>query len=171
MNFELFAKMSPEEAADTLSTFIRTGSRLCQSVIEDADFSLETLAFRMERIVTQLEVTPTLPDPNIPEFIRSTADYKNSLFEFTSDSKGKIIACAYYFGECFVRSYSHLVWAVGNVEFATGNMPVVSGFSFQQELPVMLVVENMFSRYVRKTTSIGDFAKAISKWREDAEPN
>ena len=69
-----------------------------------------------------------------------------NLFDFDDPSKIMVLRIAYYMGECFVRNFPDLVWAVGDAYTALKNIPVVSGFRGEQEMPPMLVAENLFAR-------------------------
>jgi hypothetical protein len=100
--------------------------------------------------------------------IRNTEDYKAGLYEFTPEAKRIIIGAAYHFGECFLRLHSRLKWGVGKVEYATGNMPVVVGFDKDKELPVLLVLENLFSRRIENPDIPDVFQTAIEKWMRNA---
>jgi hypothetical protein len=164
MRFDLFEKMSAVEAADVLNEFLETGKVYEAELNLDADYSLSTLATKLEELTARLTRIPTEEDLNLPEFVRNTEEYKAGLYEFTPEAKRTIIGAAYHFGECFVRSYSKLKWGIGNVEYATGNMPVVTGFDNGKELPVLLVLENLFSRRIENPDVHDVFPTAIERW-------
>lgn len=168
MRFDLFEKMSAVEAADVLKEFQETGKRYEADLGLDGDYSLSSLPTTLEGLTASLTRIPTEEDPSVPEFIRNTEDYKAGLYEFTPEAKRIIIGTAYHFGECFVRSYPKLKWGVGNVEYATGNMPVVAGFDKGKELPVMLVLENLFSRRIENPDVHDVFQTAVERWIRNA---
>lgn len=167
MRFDLFKQMSAAEASDVLDEFLEIGKRYEGDLGLDLDYSLASLPAILEELTTKLTRTPTEEDPSVPEFIRNTEEYKAGLYEFTSEAKRVIIGTAFHLGECFVRLYPRLKWGVGNVEYATGNMPVVTGFDNGKELPVLLVLENLFSRRIENPGVDGVFATAIEKWMKN----
>jgi hypothetical protein len=164
MRFDLFEKMSAVEAEDVLNDFLGTGKRYEADLGLNVDYSLSTLPTILEDLTTKLTSTPTQEDLSLPEFIRNTEDYKVGLYEFTPEAKRTIIGAAYHFGECFLRLHSRLKWGVGKVGYATGNMPVVVGFDKGKELPVLLVLENLFSRRIENPDIPDVFQTAIEKW-------
>lgn len=168
MRFNLFEKMTPAEASDLLNEFLKAGKRYEGDLGLDSDYSLTSLPTVLEVLTAKLSRTPTEADSSVPEFIRKTEEYKAGLYEFTQEAKRIIIGTAFHFGECFVRSYPRLKWSVGNVEYASGNMPVVTGFENGKELPVLLVLETLFSRRIENPDAEGVFATAIEKWMKNA---
>lgn len=164
MRFDLFEKMSAVEAVDVLNEFLETGKRYEADLGLDVDYSLSKLPTILEDLTTKLTSTPTQEDLRLPEFIRNTEDYKAGLYEFTPEAKRIIIGAAYHFGECFLKLHSRLKWGVGKVGYATGNMPVVVGFDKGKELPVLLVLENLFSRRIENPDIPDVFQTAIEKW-------
>jgi hypothetical protein len=174
MRFDLFEQMDLVEAQELLRLFREDGVAHIEKVRAAAaqsgvvaDFRIETLAGFLQWAFQQVQTVPKEPDPSVPEWIRSTPDYQNGLFEFDDDSKALVCLVAYYFGECFIREYPHLRWATGNPEFAKANMPVVVGFRGNMELAPMLVLENVFSRIVAQPERIEDIAVAVDTWRSD----
>jgi hypothetical protein len=75
-----------------------------------------------------------------------TEDYLHGLHDFDDPSKIIVLRFAYHMGECFVRNFPDLAWSVGEADTALRNKPVVSGFRGGQEMPPMLVAENLFRR-------------------------
>jgi hypothetical protein len=88
----------------------------------------------MRWAVGQVKTVPLPEDPSVPIWIRETDSYKTNLLHFDDASKPIVLCLAYYLGECFVRGFSGLAWAVGSHETALTNMPVVSGFGNGIEL-------------------------------------
>lgn len=168
MRFDLFEKMSAAEAADVLNEFLVNGKRYEVDLGLDADYSLSALPAILEDLTAKLTRTSTEEDPSLPEFIRNTEEYRAGLYEFTPEANRIIIGAAYHLGECFVRSCSKLKWGIGNIEYATGNMPVVTGFDKGKELPVLLVLKNLFSRRIENPDVDDVFATAIEKWIRNA---
>jgi len=75
-----------------------------------------------------------------------------------------VLRIAYYMGECFVRNFPDLVWAVGDADTALKNIPVVSGFRGGQEMPPMLVAENLFARVLLDKAGENAFDVAVQTW-------
>ena len=136
MRFDLFEKMDKTEAEILLQKFLEDGEQNIEKVFKHAreagvhcDYNVGSLPSFLEWGCSQVKTVPKEPDMSVPEWIRSTADYQKNLFDFDESSRELIVVSAYYFGECFVRNYSQLIWSTGNPDYATGRMPVVSGFS------------------------------------------
>jgi len=170
MRFDLFENMESEEAEDILREFCDRGNLYLSDLGTNGelDYSLERFPKLMESVAIRLSTTPKEEDLSVPEFIRNTEDYKAGLYDFTTESKRLMIGCAYYLGECFIRTYSNLRWATGNPEYATGKMPVVVGFHNDKELPTLLVMENLFSRRIENPVMTDIFENAIQRWEKHA---
>ncbi len=165
MRFDLFEKMFAEEARRTLEEFLEAGKRQELESGFNSDYSLSKLPELLECISQKLTSIPCKEDPSVPEYIRNTDEYQSGLYEFSSEATQLIIGAAYHFGECFIRSYSRLQWGLGNVKYATGNMPVVAGFEGSRELPVLLVLVNLFERRIENPQLQNIFCTAIDNWK------
>ena len=170
MRFDLFENMNAEEAEDILREFREHGGGYLKDVVPNGelDFSLCGFPNLMESISNRLTTILKDDDVSVPEFIRNTEDYRSGLFEFAPDARRLIIGCAFYLGECFIRKYPGLRWAIGNPQYATGMMPVVAGFNSEKELPALLVMENLFSRRITNPTMTSVFENAIQRWEKNA---
>lgn len=173
MNFEYFGNLSKEEAEMVLREFLEDGKANIDTVIAhanqagvDCDYSIESLPPFLHWALSEMHIVPKEPDMSVPAFIRSTGDYQSGLFDFDERSKNLICFAAYYFGECFTRSYPQLKWSTGYTEYSTGNMPVITGFIYDKELPPMLVLENLFRRVISKPERKMDVSKAAANWEK-----
>jgi hypothetical protein len=54
-----------------------------------------------------------------------------------------VLRAAYFLGESFAKDYPELHWGRGNRETALQNMPVISGFKGNIEMPPIMVTENL----------------------------
>jgi hypothetical protein len=176
MDFEYFENLSKEQAQALLKEFLADGRANVDIVRAHAeaagvraDYSLATLPEFLQWVASQLRTVPRAPDPNVPEWIRSTLDYERGLFDFDARSGNLIVFAAYYMGECFVRSYPHLRWATGNRKQFEQNMPVVTGFRYSKELAPMMVLENTFRAYIENQAGISRVITMVNAWRENAE--
>jgi hypothetical protein len=107
-------------------------------------------AFWMTRVTIKNSRTariavPLEPDPAVPEWIRVTPGYARSLFDLDEGSKVLALRGAFYLARHFLP-HPRLSWAVGCAETAPQGQPVVTGFKFSMEMPVLLVLENLFAR-------------------------
>jgi len=71
----------------------------------------------------------------------------------------------YYLGETFIRNFKKLKWASGNRETLDHNMPVVTGFKFKIEMPVSVIIENIFCRIIVKGNT-DNIDQAIEAWKK-----
>lgn len=173
MDYELFQSMSKVEAGEFLDSFLKLGNQRCVDTLNasthftvEIDFSLESLTPVLTSVLATLRTMPKEPDPTLPKFIRESDTYKQNLFEFDECSKPVILAAAYYLGECFVRNYCSLSWGVGNSRFHQCNMPVVKGFRMNQELPVILVTENIFGSIFAGMNDVSSIGATIGAWKD-----
>lgn len=173
MNFKLLDRISASEAEELLWEFLEEESRLAESTFEivraegvRCDYTIDSLPGFLIWVSAHLQTVPKEPDPTVSEWIQSTEDYQKGLFDFVDESKNLLVRAAYYLGECFVRSFSGLQWAIGNPDFALKNMPVVTGFSHEQELPVLMVIENCCRRIVKDKSHVKDIDIMVKRWCE-----
>ena len=180
MRTNSFIKVSASEAQEVLRQFLEDGIKNTDIVRAHAeaagvncDYSIESLPAFLRWAFSQMRTVPRETDLNVPEWIRSTADYQKGLFEFEDRSKDLICFVAYYFGECFIRHFPQLKWATGNCDSSDGyinrvaNMPVVVGFKYEKEFPPLLVTENLFRGLVKRG-NIEDFQNVVDAWQENA---
>lgn len=172
MNFEFFEKLSREKAEEYLKHFLAVESAKIGGTLAEArasgltvDFSLESVAPFLRWMVPKLNVVPGVPDPELPEWIRTTPTYLQNLFEFDEPSKILVLRAAYYLGESFVRNGNGLRWATGNRETVEANMPVVTLFRFGIEMAPIMVAENLLRRVIAEPAKLGDIALAVDHWR------
>ena len=176
MRFDLFENMTPEEAKAILDKFLSEQPAYCESLCVQAseagvscDLSVESIPEFIRFVMGIVTTRQIQPDENVPEWIRSTDDYQNSLYEFDEHSGDLIVTAAYYVGECFRKSFTSLNWGVGDVETAFGNMPVVQGFEDNRELPPMVVLENLIRRIIEAPGKDGDIENMVKRWASMVE--
>jgi len=165
MRYDLFEAMSIEEASNVLDEFAHRGPEILKAErIQYDTVSLSELPEELLKIGLRLTTVPVAADPSVPEFVRNTDDYKEGLFEFTEDSKRLIVGAAYMLGNCFVREFTKLAWGTGNPEYATGRMPVITGFTSDEELAPLLVANNLFRRLVKNRSLTKIFETCVERW-------
>jgi hypothetical protein len=152
MDYEFFHALTAEEAQTFLNRFLeveRQGMKETRSQAArdgvDCDYSIGTLADVLKWIVKQVRVHRVPVPEQEPWWIRQA--HPDGVAEFGEDSKAILMRAGYYLGECFAR-LPGLRWTTGNPEYLEKNMPVIAGFRGDQELPPLVVVENMFARIV-----------------------
>jgi hypothetical protein len=109
-------------------------------------------------------IVAVAPDPELPEWITASETYEANLFDFDEPSKVLVLRLAFYLGESFVRAHPQLSWAVGRKDTAPQGQPVVTGFMYNMEMPVLLVAENLVARANSHDAPAGDAARAVSVW-------
>ena len=171
MKFDVFEKLSPEEAETFLGQFLQVESvhidglvRQCSAEGVRADFGIDSIAPVMSWVAANLKTVPTAPDTQLPAWIRRTDSYAINLFELDELSKLLTLRASYYLGESFVRSHRVLRWTIGNRETAEANMPVVAGFQSELEMAPILIAENLLRRVVADPSKQADIDKAIHYW-------
>lgn len=171
MKVRIFDAMTSEEAAEYLADFLAFGRNKGVHILEeklqfttDLNFKIESLSAILKALVPILKTVPRSPDPGVPEFIRNTEDYHKGLFDFDDESNMVLLAAAYYLGETFVKAFPHLKWSTGNVDYLQANSPVVTGFRYNKELPVILVAENIFSSIVSGTREEESVDSVVEAW-------
>jgi hypothetical protein len=174
VNYAFFEKLTPVEAQDLLAQYLETESAAWADlhVAADgvpADFSVDSVPSVLRWAVARVATVAVEPDPAEPEWIRTSAPYLESLFEFDQPSTSVVLAASYYLGESFVRTYPALRWATGDVNFALQNQPVVAGFHHDLELSPVLVTENLFLGIRQDPTKIEKLDRVVATWRRSAE--
>lgn len=171
MKLGIFEAMSNEEAQKYLDEFLVFGDSSGIGILEeklhftvDLDFAIDSLPIMLKTLIPTLRTIPKEADPNVPEFIRKTEDYKKGLFDFDDTSKLVVLAAGYYLGETFVRSFPLLKWTTGNKEYLEGNMPVVAPFKNNIEMSPIMVIENLFAGVVSGIRQIASVDRAIVMW-------
>jgi hypothetical protein len=175
MNYKYFELLTKSEADEYLNEFLLFGRERGMELLRknthftiDLDFGIESLPLLVRSLIGVLKTIRQEIDLSLPEFIRNTDSYEKTLFEFDEESKSIVLAVAYYLGETLVRNYSHLSWATGNTKFAQGNMPVVSGFKSKDEMPTIVVAENMFRKIFSGLGKDNSVEISVNTWNEEA---
>jgi hypothetical protein len=125
VDFDLFESLSPNEARSLLEGFLETESVAVEEMLAKArqqglrtDYSLRSTAPLMRWAISQVKTTPLPENPELPIWIRETDSCKSSLLGFDQSSKAIVLRPAYYPGECLVRTFPGLTWAVASHETA-----------------------------------------------------
>jgi hypothetical protein len=130
----------------------------------DFDYSLASLPRCLAWLVQDVHVNwVPLPD-DVPDWMRSAHPRGSS--EFDDDSKSILLRTGYYLGECFAR-LPGFHWTVGDSEYMQMNMPVVTGFQNDRQLPPLVVVENLFLRIVADGAPLSEIDSTIAAWLRD----
>lgn len=171
MNLAFFEQLAPAEASVYLARFVELGRSALPDLVAAAesdgvraDLSVGSVGPVMDWVATQVATVPLEPDPTLPDWIRASDSYEANLFDFDEPSKVLVLRSGYYLGESFVRAFPRLTWAVGREETAPQGQPVVSGFSHEMEMPVLLVAENLIGRAIAEKTPRTDAARAVAVW-------
>jgi hypothetical protein len=171
VNFQFFEGLSEADAKLYLERFLITGreplgwlTREAASLGIDADLSVASITPVFGWLTGLASAVPLEPDPAVPEWIRATPEYASNLFDLNEDSKVLALRGGYYLGEAFRVSHPGLSWAVGNTETAEQGQPVITGFRFSMELPVLLVSENLFARALTSDPMGPDVRAVVAFW-------
>ena len=169
VNFGFFESLAPGEAEALLRDFLAESRDAMPEFLTSAagvgaDFSVDSVPPLLDWIGASVTTQPRQPDPELPEWIRASETYARYLFDFDQRSRLLVVRGAYYLGESFAQSFTHLRWAVGRRETAPQGQPVITGFKHGMELPVLLVVENTIARDIAEPSDTRSTAEATTSW-------
>jgi hypothetical protein len=171
MNYQLFESLSETDAEVCLERCLTTGREAPGPLTRDAsrrginaDLSVASLMPVFEWLTGLASAVPLEADPAVPEWIRVTPEYARNLFDLDEGSKVLALRGAFYLGEAFRVSYRCLSWAVGRAETAPQGQPVVTGFRFSMEMPVLVVSENLFARALAGEPAGPVVSAVIAAW-------
>ncbi|MGD9723219.1 MAG: hypothetical protein AB7O59_17940 [Pirellulales bacterium] len=85
------------------------------------------------------------------------------IFEFDEDSKSIVMRAGYYLGECFA-GLPGLRWSIGDPRYMGKHMPVIVGFQGGDELPAIVVVNNVFKRILGRDKPKTEIDATIDTW-------
>ncbi len=171
MHFGFFEQLSPADADAFLQAFLEAEAAPTHDMLMAASadglpttFTPASISPVLLWVLPRLVTVPRPPDPAVPAWIRATPSYSPGLFDFAPESAAVLLRCAYFLGMSFVRTYGCLRWSVGDQRFAQKHMPVIVGFKHSLELPVLLVVENLFRRLIADHAPETTVSRAIDRW-------
>jgi hypothetical protein len=120
-------------------------------------------------LLSMVRTVDRAEDKALPDWIRSSQPYRSGPFDFDDPSKDLVLRGGFYLGESFVRSFEHLSWDTGEPGFIQENMPVVKGFKDGDELPPLLIVNNLFHRVLVDSGKLSDIERAVNYWSSRVE--
>jgi hypothetical protein len=166
LDYRFFEQLTVPEADAYLAAFLeeerkRISREWLDRVSADGVGAIEPY---FAEFVPRISVVQVAPPDGLPEFIVESMERKHGGFlDFATESdRMAVLSAAFYFGEAFRRSFQMLSWAVGRAERAETGQPVVTGFTGDADLPVLLVAENLVMTYERDRSRV---ATAIATWR------
>jgi len=168
MDYELFEKMTHEEAVEHLEHYLKIESRAIESILEVAategislNYELESLSSVLEWFISKSCFTKVPVPKTEPDWIQKA--HPEGLIEFSQDTKYLILRASYYMRQCFINAFEDAAWGLGKPGYMHKNMPVITGFDGQKELPPMVVCENLFSGILTKDKPIS-FIRSVVEW-------
>ena len=160
-----FKALTPEEAQEFLESFLQITEKrwleMAPALQREGiatEYKIENLEPVFLWVFERLKTVPREEDPEVPDWIRKTDDYKRDLFDFDDESEKLIFGLSYFFGEAFVRSFSGLRWSSGNREYLQCNQPVITKFQHDTELTPHNNIHAIFRRSIKK----GEIQKHVS---------
>lgn len=169
MDSDLFHKLTADEAQILLRDFLDSEKRVLEAMDPDAaiegvrfDYSQSSLRDVLKWMIKRARVHRMPVPEEEPSWIRQA--HRDGLIEFDDDSKAIILRAANYLGECLSR-LPGLRWATGHVDYLHENMPVVAGFRQDDELPFVVVVENVCARILGRGAPITTIDSTIETWK------
>ena len=171
MNYPFFESLSASDAEVYLDRFLTVGREALEPLMRDAarcgiaaDLSVASLTPVFDWLIGLASAVPLDPDPSVPEWIRATPVYARNHFDLDEGSKMLALRAAFYLGEAFRLAHPRLSWAVGRAETAPQGQPVVTGFKYSMEMPVLLVSTNMFARRLGDWPASPGVPEMIATW-------
>jgi hypothetical protein len=168
MDYEFFHSLTQDEAHAFLDGFLKSEKPALEGMQSTAvsdgvnfDYSLSSLANVLKWLMKRVHVHRIPVPDEEPDWIRQA--HRKGLIEFDDDSRSIILRAAYYLGECCAR-LPGMRWTTGNVEYLEKNMPVVVGFRLNQELPPLVVIENVFARILGDGAPVTTIDSTIRVW-------
>lgn len=169
MDYEFFHSLTTGEARVYLDRFLEVEHQALEEMKPVAagdgvnlDYSLASLADALKWMVKRVRIQRVPVPEDEPWWIRQA--HPDGLVEFDDESKTIILRAAYYLGECFAR-LPGLSWTTGDAEYLQKNMPVIAGFRGDDELPPLVVVNNMFARILGDGMPITEIDSTIEVWK------
>ena len=176
MNYQLFGSLSPLEATKLLEDFLHAGTSRADDMATAAhtarvpvDYSVSSIPGVLKWLLSMVRTVDRAEDKALPDWIRSSQPYRSGPFDFDDPSKDLVLRGGFYLGESFVRSFEHLSWDTGEPGFIQENMPVVKGFKDGDELPPLLIVNNLFHRVLVDSGKLSDIERAVNYWSSRVE--
>ena len=167
MDYAFFEALSREEAEEYLHGFKHAG----RARISDAWWSRLTREGTTSICPYFAEVSDAVrvvqrPLPrDTPSFVVQAMEREHGGFrDFADDdSRGAVLAAAFFLGAAFIESHPSLTWAVGAEDVADAGQPMVSGFGTGSHLPVLSVAENLLISFdeQRTTTAVTTWSKVV----------
>lgn len=177
MNRQLLRSLSPLDATELLEAFLHTGrsnsgNMAMAARVEGvlADYSASSVPGVLTCLLRMVRTVGRTEDKALPHWIRSSQPYRSDLFDFDDPSKDLVLQGGFYLGESFVRSFERLSWGTGERGLIQENMPVVKGFKDGDEMPAVLVVNNLFRRVLVDPERLSDIEGAVEYWSSRARP-
>jgi hypothetical protein len=177
MNYQLFRSLNSLEATELLETFLHTGRSNAGDMEAAArlagiplDYSVSSVPAVLKWLLGMVGTVGRAKDESLPDWIKSSQPYRSDLFDFDDRSKDLILQGGFYLGETFIQSFQGLSWDTGEPGFVQENMPVVKGFQDGDEMPTLLVVNNLFRRGLVDRGRLRDIEGAVKFWSSRAGP-
>jgi hypothetical protein len=162
--------MVQAEADEYLAAFLQSERSLLEHMSLSAsgegvafDYSLDSLPRCLKWLMKNVRMHAVELPNGIPDWVRSA--HPIGVAEFDDESKAMLLRGGFYLGECFAR-LPGLRWATGNREFMHCHMPVVAGFRHEQELPALLIFENLCASVIELGQEDSVFDSTVRTWRE-----
>ena len=170
MDLQFFERMSEQEAAEYLRRFLATEGAAAATLVAAADADGVAAGYGADDLVPVLRWAVRRDgaalrdaDAGLPRELLDDERERAAALELPAGAESLVLRAAYYLGETFVRLRPRrLRWASGDREAITENQPVVTGFTRDMELPVILVVENLF----RRAGDEESVPRLVSAWTE-----
>jgi hypothetical protein len=166
LDYRFFEQLTVAEADAYLATFLeqerrRIAAEWWSRLMGDGVGAIEPY---FAEFMPGIRVVRVAAPDGLPEYIVESMERDHGGFRdfATQGDRIAVLAAAFYFGAAFRRSFPSLSWSVGRADRAEAGQPVVTGFSSDVDLPVLVVAENLVLEYEDDPSRV---ATAVASWR------
>ena len=162
-------------ASDACDDLVRRRNIAYRAVVGDfvlqapvpLDYSIATLPTVLKWMLDQVRLYWVPIDESEPEWIRKS--HPHGVPQIDDNCKQFVLSAAFYLGESFARLPGHH-WTTGNPKYMGSNMPVVTGFEGDNELPPLVVCENMLPGEPAEAVSEAGIKAIVDHWQSMSLP-
>ncbi|MGD9723220.1 MAG: hypothetical protein AB7O59_17945 [Pirellulales bacterium] len=168
MDYAFFESLSADQAQQYLQRFRDVEREALEQMIPSAavdgirlEYSVDLLPAVLKWLLTHVHFHYVpIPDEE-PSWIKQA--HPRGILEYDEDSKSIVMRAGYYLGECFAR-LPGLRWSTGDPRYMGKHMPVIAGFRGGDEMPVLVVVDNVFAGILGGEKPMTRIDSAIDTW-------
>ena len=171
---DFFGKLSQNQARTFLAQFLNLESSHIKETAKQCavdgvkmDYSMKSIPRFLKWLFPRLKRVQREPNSAVPKWLQNQEVYIKNLFDFDDASGILVMRAGYYLGESFVRSH-RLRWGTGDIRTAEANMPVVTGFQHEMEMPPIIVADNLLATLSSGPDWTREIKECLEAWNSMA---